>query len=276
MTGGEDMEEASADLNRRQFLAGAVAGSTLLATGTMGAPSLLHAASEDMVQPEPRRNKDLLYKTPWGTTGDSETAPFSLPSLPYTQNALVPYISADTMEFHYGKHHQGYINKTNTLIEKTEYSSHTLEQIVHQTAGKKDSGRKAIFNNAAQAWNHAFYWQSMTPEGGGTPTGDLFKKIESDFGSFENFRTAFRTAAASQFGSGWAWLALDRGALTVEKTSNADTPLAYGRIPLLTLDVWEHAYYLDYRNRRTDYIAAWLDHLVNWEFAAENFSIAAG
>jgi len=143
-------------------------------------------------------------------------------------------------------------------------------------AGKKDAGQTAVFNNAAQAWNHAFYWQGMIPKGGGKPSGDLLKKIESDFESFDDFRTAFESAAASQFGSGWAWLVLADGALKVEKTSNADTPLAKGRMPLLTIDVWEHAYYLDYQNRRADYIAAWLDHLVNWEFAAENLSAAAG
>lgn len=270
------MEKVAADLNRRQFLAGAMAGSALLAAGTVGAPSLLHAASGDKVPASPRISRDLLFKTPWGTPGDSETAPFSLPSLSYTRDALAPYISADTIEFHYDKHHQGYINKTNALIEKTEYAGRTLEQIISQTAGENDPDRRAVFNNASQAWNHAFYWRGMTPEGGGTPTGDLLKKIESDFGSFENFRIAFKTAAASQFGSGWAWLVLDKGVLTVEKTSNADTPLAYGRKPLLTIDVWEHAYYLDYRNRRADYIATWLDHLVNWKFAAENYSTAAG
>lgn len=267
------MEKVAADLNRRQFLAGTMAGSALLATGALGAPSLLHAASGDGVPPEPRESYPLLYKTPWGTPSSGEKAPFTLPPLPYAQDGLAPYISAQTMEFHYGKHHQGYVNKINSRIENSEYAGSSLVQIIGQTAGKKDPDQTAIFNNAAQAWNHAFYWQGMTPDGGGTPSGDLLKRIESDFGSFDNFKTAFKNAAASQFGSGWAWLVLDNGVLKVEKTANADTPLAYGRMPLLTIDVWEHAYYLDYQNRRADYIAAWLDHLVNWNFAAQNLSI---
>jgi Fe-Mn family superoxide dismutase len=180
------------------------------------------------------------------------------------------------MGFHYGKHHQGYVNRLNALIGNTEYAGCSLERIIQKTAGKRSPDRMAVFNNAAQAWNHAFYWKSMTPGGGGLPTGEFLKKIESDFGSFNNFKTAFRTAATSQFGSGWAWLVLDRGVLKVEKTANADTPLAYGRMPLVTIDVWEHAYYLDHQNRRGDYINAWLDHLVNWDFAAENLKTAVG
>jgi len=270
------MDQASKSINRRQFLAGAMAGSALITAGAVGTPSLLHAASGSKVPGEPAETYHLLYKTPWGTPGDSEKAPFSLPPLPFAQDALAPYVSAETMSFHYGKHHQGYINKLNARIENTGYAGRSLEQIIQWTAGEKDDERTAIFNNAAQAWNHAFYWQGMTPEGGGTPPEDLLKKIESDFGSFENFRTAFKTAAATQFGSGWAWLVMNEGALRVEKTANADTPLAHGRIPLLTIDVWEHAYYLDYKNRRGDYIAAWLDHLVNWAFAADNYRAAIG
>jgi Fe-Mn family superoxide dismutase len=219
---------------------------------------------------------DLIYKTPWGKPGAGETAPFTLSALPYARDALAPHISARTLGFHYGKHHQGYVNKVNKLIEKTRFAGRTLEEIIQHTAGKKTEAQAAIFNNAAQAWNHAFYWQSMTPGGGGMPSDDLLKKIEADFGSFDDFRTAFAAAAATRFGSGWAWLVLDGNALKIEKTANADTPLAYGRVPLLTIDVWEHAYYLDYQNRRTDYIAAWLDHLVNWEFAAENCRAGAG
>ena len=196
--------------------------------------------------------------------------PLKLPSLPYEKDALSPHISANTMGFHYGKHHQAYIDKTNTLVQNTAFAKEPLEEIIKKTAGMPE--HLAIFNNAAQAWNHGFYWKSMTPKGGGAPTGDLAKKMNADFGSLEKFKKAFADAAVTQFGSGWAWLVINNGTLSVVKTRNADTPLAYGQVPILTIDVWEHAYYLDYQNRRGDYVTAFLEHLVNWNFAEKNYT----
>ncbi len=197
---------------------------------------------------------------------------FVLPSLPYAKNALAPYISEQTIEFHYGKHHAGYVNNLNKLVENTEFANASLEEVVKATAG--DASKAGIFNNAAQVWNHTFYWNSMKPNGGGAPTGVLAAKIDNDFGSFEQFKEAFKAAGVSQFGSGWAWLVLDGNTLKVTKTANADLPIVHGQVPLLTMDVWEHAYYLDYQNRRPDYAQTWLDHLVNWDFASENFAKA--
>ncbi len=187
---------------------------------------------------------------------------FELPALPYALNALEPYISQRTMEFHYGKHHKTYVDNLNRLIAGTPYENMSLEEIVRATVDKPEA--VAIFNNAAQAWNHDFFWKSMRPNGGGEPAAALKERIERDFGSVENFKQEFKNAAVSQFGSGWAWLADDNGTLKVIKTSNADTPLAHGLIPLLTLDVWEHAYYLDYQNLRPSFADAYLEHLVNW------------
>lgn len=187
---------------------------------------------------------------------------FDLPPLPYEMNALEPYVSTTTMEFHYGKHHRTYVDNLNKLVKGTEFENMPLEKIVKETSGKPEY--TAIFNNAAQAWNHDFFWKSMSPDGGGTPKGELAEKINRDFGSYDNFRQEFKTAATTQFGSGWAWLTEKDGKLQVVKTSNADTPLAHGMKPLVTVDVWEHAYYLDYQNRRADFVDAYLDHLVNW------------
>ncbi len=188
---------------------------------------------------------------------------FDLPPLPYEMNALEPYISTTTMEFHYGKHHRTYVDNLNKLVKGTRFEEMPLEKIVKETAGNPEF--TAIFNNAAQAWNHDFFWKSMSPNGGGAPKGELAEKINRDFGSYENFRQEFKNAATTQFGSGWAWLAEKDGKLQVVKTSNADTPLAHGLTPLITVDVWEHAYYLDYQNRRADFVDAYLDHLVNWK-----------
>ena len=188
---------------------------------------------------------------------------FDLPALPYEMNALEPYISTTTMEYHYGKHHRTYVENLNKLVKDTEFAAMSLEDVVKNTADNPSYA--LIFNNAAQAWNHAFFWSCMSPNGGGRPEGELLKKIERDFGSYENFRQEFKNAATSQFGSGWAWLAEKDGKLWVLKTSNADTPLAHGMKPLITVDVWEHAYYLDYQNRRVDFVDAFLDHLVNWK-----------
>ncbi|MFN3361762.1 MAG: superoxide dismutase [Pseudanabaenaceae cyanobacterium] len=197
---------------------------------------------------------------------------FELPNLPYDQNALEPHISANTLSFHHGKHHQGYVNNLNNLIKGTDLENKSLEEIIKATAG--DPSKVAIFNNAAQVWNHTFYWHSMKPNGGGQPTGALAEKIKADFGSFEAFKEQFKAAGVGQFGSGWAWLVLENGTLKVTKTLNAENPLHQNQIPLLTMDVWEHAYYLDYQNRRPDYAQTFLDHLVNWDFAAANFAKA--
>ncbi len=199
--------------------------------------------------------------------------PISLPDLPYAKDALAPHISAQTLDFHYGKHHAGYVTKLNGMIEGTDLAAASLEDIIHASAG--DSAKSGLFNNAAQIWNHTFYWNSMRPDGGGTPTGELATLIDRDFGSFDAFAEAFAGAGAGQFGSGWAWLVLANGKLEVRKTLNAETPLTEdGVTPLLTMDVWEHAYYLDFQNRRPDYIGTFLEKLVNWDFAAANLAAA--
>jgi len=195
-----------------------------------------------------------------------------LPALPYPDNGLAPDISSNTLSFHYGKHHKAYVDNTNKLIAGTELADLPLEKIVQAVAGKAD--KAGIFNNAAQVWNHSFYWKSMRPKGGGAPSGKLKEKIESDLGGLENFKKEFANAGATQFGSGWAWLILDGGKLKCVKTPNAETPLTTAAKPLLTMDVWEHAYYLDWQNRRPDYITAFLERLINWEFAAENLAKA--
>lgn len=189
---------------------------------------------------------------------------FELPPLPYQLNALEPYISEQTMSYHYGKHHKAYIDNLNKLIKDTKFENMPLEEIIVETAGKNEFS--GVFNNAAQTWNHTFFWNTMKPNGGGEPSGELKKKIDRDFGSYDKFKTEFTTAATSQFGSGWAWLAEDKnnGKLVVMKTTNGDNPIAHGLIPIIGLDVWEHAYYLDYQNRRIDYINNYLDHLVKW------------
>jgi len=188
----------------------------------------------------------------------------ALPDLPYPQNALEPYISERTLEFHYGKHHQAYVNNANNLIAGTDFETMDLDSIVKQTAS--DVSKIGVFNNTAQVWNHSFYWNCMSPSGGGKPSGDISQKIIDDFGGYDKFVDEFKTAAATQFGSGWAWLVLDTQNLKVIKTANADTPIAHGLKPLLTVDVWEHAYYLDYQNRRPDYLTTFIDKLVNWDF----------
>jgi len=191
-----------------------------------------------------------------------------LPPLPFAETALEPVITAKTLVFHYGKHHRGYVDNLNKLISGTDYSEMKLEEIITGTAGRQE--RVAIFNNAAQVWNHTFYWNSLSSNGGGEPPVELKKRIEDSFGSMDAFKKEFAGAAVAQFGSGWAWLVLDDGKLKVVKTANADNPLTAGLKPLLTIDVWEHAYYLDYQNRRADYAAAVLEKLINWEFALQN------
>ena len=195
-------------------------------------------------------------------------AVYVLPPLPYAQNALEPVISANTISFHYGKHHKAYVDNLNKLIVGTEFVGLSLEEVITATSGKAD--KATIFNNASQAWNHTFYWNSLTPNGGGEPPAALKVKIEASFGSVDACKKELAAAATSQFGSGWAWLVLDGDKLKVIKTSNADSPLTKGMKPLLTIDVWEHAYYLDYQNRRADYVNAVLDKLTNWSFVANN------
>ncbi|MBE9115885.1 superoxide dismutase [Lusitaniella coriacea LEGE 07157] len=197
---------------------------------------------------------------------------YELPSLPYAYDALDPHISKQTLEFHHDKHHASYVKKYNDAVEGTDMASKSIEEVIKATADNPD--KSGIFNNAAQAWNHTFYWNSMKPKGGGTPTGALADKINSDFGSFDKFVEAFKKAGSSQFGSGWAWLVLDGGTLKVTKTLNAGNPITSGQTPLLTMDVWEHAYYLDYQNKRPDYIDSYINNLVNWDFAAQNLSAA--
>jgi Fe-Mn family superoxide dismutase len=202
-----------------------------------------------------------------------ETAtPLALFRLPYPEDALAPVISARTLGLHHGKHHKTYVDKVNELVEGTEFEGQALERIVLGTSGKAD--RIELFNNAAQAWNHAFYWRSMKPKGGGRPAGALAEKIDAAFDSFEALKKELTGAAVKQFGSGWAWLVSDGHSLKVVRTANADVPFTKGQTPLLTIDVWEHAYYLDYQNRRADYAQAVVDKLLNWEFAAENFARA--
>lgn len=193
-----------------------------------------------------------------------------LPSLPYKADALEPYISEKTIRFHYGRHHSGYVKKLNRMIKGTAYAGQAIEAIIQKTYGIADE--TGIFNNAAQVFNHTFYWNSMKPGGGGVPAGIIAEKIKADFGSYDAFKKAFASAALSQFGSGWAWLVKDDDTLKIIKTANADTPVAQGLTPILTIDVWEHAYYLDYQNLRADYIDAYLEHLVNWEFAETNLA----
>jgi Fe-Mn family superoxide dismutase len=189
---------------------------------------------------------------------------FTLPPLPYDKNALAPHISAETLDYHHGKHHQTYVTNLNKLIEGKPEASKTLEEIIL-------SSEAGVFNNAAQIWNHTFYWHCMKPGGGGQPTGDLAAAIQRDFGSFEKFAEEFSNAATTQFGSGWAWLVLGKDKkLAVTKTANADLPMKHEQKALLTIDVWEHAYYIDYRNARPKYIETFLKSLVNWQYALEN------
>lgn len=228
------------DLSRRAFILGALGGAALLGAGTLG----LQGCSSSS------------YPTP---------ASLGLPELPFKEDALEPYISKQTIGFHYGKHHKAYVDKAGELVRSTEFADMHLVEIVKSTAARAD--KAALFNNAAQAWNHTFYWKSLTPGGGGKPQGEIARRIDQSFGSYENFKKELTNAAMGQFGSGWAWLVASSNGLKVVKTANADTPVAHGETPLLTVDVWEHAYYLDYQNRRADYVNAVIDHLLNWKFA---------
>ena len=209
----------------------------------------------------------ILKKSP----SRRETMPFTLPELPYAKTALEPHMSAQTFEFHHDKHHKAYVDNLNKEIAGTEYEGKPLEDIIKATAGKADKVK--IFNNSAQTWNHAFFWHCMTPKnGGGAPKGAVAEKITAAFGSYDKFAEEFKAAAVGQFGSGWAWLVEENGTLKITKTGNADLPMAHGQKALLTIDVWEHAYYLDFQNRRPDFTSSFLANLVNWDFVNENLA----
>jgi Fe-Mn family superoxide dismutase len=211
---------------------------------------------------------NTLAQTTEATT-QRNAMPIELPKLPFEDNALAPTISSNTISFHYGKHHRTYVDNLNKAIASTDLAEKPLVEIARATAGKAD--KAAIFNNSAQVWNHTFYWNSLSPKST-VPSKDLADRIEKDLGGMAKFKELFAAAAMGQFGSGWAWLVLDGGVLKVTKTPNAETPITTAARPLLTLDVWEHAYYLDFQNKRADYVAAVLDKLVNWEFASKNLA----
>jgi Fe-Mn family superoxide dismutase len=195
---------------------------------------------------------------------------FELPPLPYSPDALQPYMSSQTLNLHHGKHHQAYVTNLNNLVKDTPMAGMSLEEVVKASFG--DASKQGIFNNAGQHWNHILFWQCMKKDGGGAIPGELEKRIKDDFGSVDAFKDAFTQAGATQFGSGWAWLVEDGGKLKVTKTPNGENPLVHGQKPLLGVDVWEHSYYLDYQNRRPDYLKAFVDNLVNWEFVAQRLS----
>lgn len=198
------------------------------------------------------------------------SAPFSLPPLPYADTALEPLISANTLSFHYAKHHKTYVDNLNKLVEGKDLASMSLEEIIRASSGKADMA--GVFNNAAQVWNHTFYWNSLKPDGGGKPTGAIAAAIDKDLGGYDKFKADLSAAAVTQFGSGWAWLVSEAGTLKIVKTGNAEVPLTKGQKPLLTIDVWEHAYYLDYQNLRAKYVETLIDKLLNWDFANQNFA----
>ncbi len=236
-------DSAPREVSRRSFLQAAAVAGAAVSAGAQQAPALVKG----------------------------KTVPIELPALPYADNALAPHISSNTIGFHYGKHHKAYVDNTNKLIAGTDLAEAKLEDIVKAAWCKPE--KKGLFNNAAQVWNHTFYWHSLSPKST-SPSAQLKAKIEADFGSFQKLRDDFANAAVTQFGSGWAWLVVDGGKLKLMQTANAETPLATGQHALLTVDVWEHAYYLDYQNRRPDYVATILDKVLNWEFASENFAKA--
>jgi len=197
----------------------------------------------------------------------TNSSPFQLPALPWQENALEPVISARTIGLHYGKHHAAYVKKLNELVAGTRYAELPLEQVIAATAGNAETAK--IFNNAAQTWNHTFFWDCLRPGGGGQPPRELARTLEQSFGDYSRFKEKFAQAAVDQFGSGWAWLVARGDKLEVISTSNAQTPIAMGATPILTIDVWEHAYYVDYENRRPDFVNAVIDKLLNWDFALQ-------
>ena len=195
---------------------------------------------------------------------------FELPPLPYSLDALQPHVSEQTLTFHHGKHHKAYVDTLNNLIKDTPKAKLPLETLILDSA--KDAKQAPLFNNAGQHWNHSFFWRCMKPNGGGKPSGNVASAIDQSFGGLDSFKEAFKKAAVGQFGSGWAWLIADKGQLKIMSTANADLPLAHKQTALLTCDVWEHAYYLDYQNRRPDFVQTFLDHLIDWEFVAKNLA----
>lgn len=204
------------------------------------------------------------------TVAQPQAGPFVLEDLPYGKDALEPFISSKTLSFHYDKHHRGYLNKLNGLVSGTEFAGLTLEDIMKKTFGRAEE--EDIFNNAAQVWNHTFYWKSLSPNRGGKPIGKIADRINADFGSYEDFIEEFCEVGAAQFGSGWVWLVENDGILSIVKTGNAENPISQNKgRPILVVDVWEHAYYLDYQNRRKDHIRMIMENLINWEFAENNF-----
>ncbi len=245
----DPIRERSSSLGRREILKGAAAASVWLAAGRLAGAGPASYRSSVPARPILRGG-------------------FELPPLPYAEDALAPHISAQTLSFHYGKHHKGYVDKLNELTASTDLAGKALEEVVKMASA--DSAKTPIFNAAAQVWNHTFYWKSLKPGGGGSPSGKLLETVQRDFGGLDKLKQELADAANTQFGSGWAWLVSEGGKLKVVKTPNADNPLLRGQKPLLTIDVWEHAYYLDYQNRRKDYVAAVLEHLMNWDFAAGN------
>jgi Fe-Mn family superoxide dismutase len=194
---------------------------------------------------------------------------FELPALPFDKDALEPHMSAKTLEFHHGKHHKKYVDKLNELVKGTKFAKMDLTDVIRETA--ENPAHKGIFNNAAQTWNHTFFWNCMSPHGGGTPHSGFARRIDADFGDHDGFKRAFKEAATARFGSGWAWLVANGDKLEIVTTSNAGNPLTDDKVCLLTCDVWEHAYYLDYQNRRSDFVDAFLDHLVNWNYVIEQW-----
>ena len=242
--------DPSARLSRRDLLLAAAGGVVVLSASGAG-----HATNAPVAPPA-------------APPAAAPTGPFTLPALPYAANALDPAISATTLGFHHGKHHQAYVDNLNKAVAGTPFAAMPLDKIIAATYGVAD--KSAVYNNAAQHWNHSFYWQSLKPQGGGEPSGKLRQKIEASFGSVDACRKELLTAATTQFGSGWAWLVQDGTTLAVTKSGNADSPLNKGQQPLLAIDVWEHSYYLDYQNRRADYVNALLAKLLNWNFAADN------
>lgn len=264
---------ADSRASRRTFLVGAARTTSLLSLGSL-LPSALESSTllaGDTAQAAPPAASSAAVGAPVAAPAASAAkGPFSLPALPYADNALDPVISSKTIGFHYGKHHQGYVTKLNELVAGTPLASLSLEEVIKKTAG--DSAQAAIFNAAAQTWNHTFYWNSLKPKGGGAPTGKLLEAINGAFGDFDKFKEAFIKANVGLFGSGWTWLVVEGGKLKIQQTFNADLPLVHGQTALLTVDDWEHAYYLDYQNKRKDYVEAVVNGLLNWDFAAQNLA----
>jgi len=244
------------DSSRRQFIGGSLIASA----------SLVLARTAE-AQPKPGPSPKPAPPPPPPTPAPSHPS-LALPALPYAQNALEPHISGTTLSFHHGKHHKGYFDKVNQLVEGTPYKGKSLDDIV-MTSSKNVKDKK-LFNAAAQSWNHNFYWTSMMPKGGGAPTGKLAERITKDFGSYDKFKTQFVQTGVDHFSNGWVWLVLDKGKLVIVDTHDADTPVTRKQKPLLVSDVWEHAYYLDYKNLRKDYLTAFVDHLINWAFVEKN------